>query len=86
MDEDLEQLSKDGGASPLVNKFYRQNATTFKQDKLEFNVSILREVCILSEGDSFGELGLMSSKAKRAATIVCLNDSDFATLDRSSYN
>jgi CRP-like cAMP-binding protein len=35
-------------------------------------------------GQSFGELALIN-KTPRSATIYCLNDSWFATLDKQSY-
>ena len=44
----------------------------------------MREVAILHSGKSFGELGLIRNKP-RAATIKCIEDSHFATLDKYDY-
>lgn len=44
----------------------------------------LKTVSTLSEGDHFGELALTYHKP-RAATIVCKEESDFATLSRFDY-
>jgi CRP-like cAMP-binding protein len=45
----------------------------------------LREVKTLNTGDFFGELAL-STKKPRAATLTCLEDCFFATLDKKFYN
>ena len=42
------------------------------------------EVAQLTEGQSFGELALLNN-APRAATIFCLSDCYFATLDKEDY-
>lgn len=42
------------------------------------------EVTQLQEGQSFGELALLND-APRAATIFCLSNCYFATLDKSEY-
>ena len=45
-----------------------------------------RKVNELFSGQSFGELAIMDEAIKpRSATITCMEDSDFATLDRKSY-
>eukprot|EP01017_Pseudomicrothorax_dubius_P048942 TRINITY_DN9015_c0_g1_i1.p1 TRINITY_DN9015_c0_g1~~TRINITY_DN9015_c0_g1_i1.p1 ORF type:complete len:617 (+),score=78.01 TRINITY_DN9015_c0_g1_i1:73-1923(+) len=44
----------------------------------------LREARILSSGDSFGELALLYNKP-RTATIKCVTDCHFATLDKIAY-
>ncbi len=38
----------------------------------------------LTEGSSFGELALIDKKP-RAATIICITDCDFLTLDKKSF-
>ena len=46
----------------------------------------LKEVKIMRDGDSFGELALLGGKAKkRAATILCKEDTHFAVLDRDNF-
>lgn len=44
----------------------------------------MREVATLGPGKSFGELALIRHKP-RAATIRCLQDTHFATLDKHDY-
>ena len=39
----------------------------------------------LSEGDTFGELAIIS-KSPRAATITCVTDCYFAVMNASDYN
>lgn len=40
---------------------------------------------MLEDGKSFGELALIQHKP-RAATIICKEDTHFATLDRAGYD
>ena len=47
-------------------------------------VEELKEVAVLKEGDSFGELSLISDKP-RAATIICKEFCVFATLNKSDF-
>eukprot|EP00347_Sterkiella_histriomuscorum_P011137 403373617 len=47
-------------------------------------VWIFKEVSTLKEGQSFGELALMTSKP-RAATIQCKKETDLAILDKREY-
>ena len=46
---------------------------------------MLKQVVALGDGFSFGELALLNSKP-RAATIVCLEDCHFATLNRQDFD
>jgi len=50
----------------------------------EVFVDVLTEVKTLSAGSSFGELALIDSK-KRAATIICKEDCDFAVLNKDDF-
>ena len=50
----------------------------------EFTVHELQQKLITTQGQSFGELALMNKKP-RAATITCLKECHFATLDRDNY-
>ena len=43
------------------------------------------EVTILKEGNSFGELALISSQKTRQATIRCLTDCYFGVLEKGDY-
>lgn len=45
----------------------------------------MREVTELGPGKCFGELALLMNKP-RAATVMCLEDSQFATLDKASFH
>lgn len=44
----------------------------------------MREAAILEAGKSFGELALIMQKP-RAATITCIDFTDFATLDKTDF-
>ena len=64
-----------------IDKHMRRSGTIKASRKESFNNSvmierklfIMKEVTLLKEGDSFGELALMSNKP-RAATIYCKGD------------
>lgn len=43
-----------------------------------------REVAVLCSGKTFGELALIRNKP-RAATVRCIEDCHFATLDKNDY-
>jgi CRP-like cAMP-binding protein len=45
----------------------------------------MRVVGELGPGKCFGELALITNKP-RAATVMCLEDSQFATLDKASFH
>jgi CRP-like cAMP-binding protein len=45
---------------------------------------VLEEVAVLKEGQSFGELALITNK-KRNATIVTKENTHFATITKSQY-
>lgn len=49
-----------------------------------YSIWINKEVVQLKAGQSFGELGLTSNKP-RAASIFCLENTDFAVLDKKAY-
>jgi len=78
--EEKKKLSKKNSSSQLK----RTNVRQLDSPK-HYTVTFMQEVAVLLEGDSFGELGLINAQARRAATIICLQDSDFATLDRQTY-
>ena len=50
----------------------------------EIKLMISTEVAKLGDGKSFGELALLHNK-QRAASIVTLEDTCFATMDRHSF-
>ena len=46
----------------------------------------LMEIKTMKTGDSFGELALLGGKAKkRAATVLCKEDTHLAVLDRNNF-
>ena len=54
--------------------------------KLDFYESLewTIESCKIETGGSFGELALISNNP-RAASVVCIKDCYFATLDKTAY-
>lgn len=54
-------------------------------EKLENLGQLFITVAQISSGGSFGELALINDTS-RAATIQCLSDCYFATIDREDYN
>ena len=47
---------------------------------------LMNEVNKMTTGQTFGEIALMSVESTRTATVLCSRDSEFAVLDRMSYN
>ena len=97
-DHALESLQKSGHASysyllTLIEPFdpmrhadlnEDQRNDLRRYDKLE-NLNMFITVANRSSGESFGELALINDTS-RAATIQCLTNCYFATLDREDYN
>ncbi|CAI2373239.1 unnamed protein product [Moneuplotes crassus] len=54
------------------------------KEKVERKVCIMKEVSTLSDGDSFGELALLSNKS-RAATIYCKQDPNRSGFARNKH-
>jgi len=50
-----------------------------------YNVMLLTEAAIMGKGMHFGELALIKAGKKRTATVVTLEDCDFAVMDKKSY-
>lgn len=53
--------------------------------KRYYNVTYLSEVAVLERGMHFGELAIIKTGKKRAATVTCLEDTHFAVMDKRSY-
>ena len=62
-----------------------QTVSSIKLSDLASEDNFYREVSVLSEGSSFGELALLQHKP-RAATIICKERCYIATLDKQSYD
>lgn len=78
--------------APLADKmkkkefFYPTSVSNLLDGKKTNPVKIwmFKEVAVLGEGKSFGELALETSKP-RAATIQCKADTEFAILEKKDY-
>ncbi|CAG9330882.1 unnamed protein product [Blepharisma stoltei] len=70
----------------LQEKFVIDSITKLKEtsDKVEIEVEQLQEVSVLYEGDSFGELALISDRP-RAASVQALERSFLAVLNKSDF-
>jgi len=62
-----------------------QTFTTLYHQSKVYNFVKYKEVAQLGQGDSFGELALMTLKP-RAATITCIEESAFAVMDKERYD
>ena len=68
-----------------VRHFMRTNEFGIKEVvQKEFKFTKRTKVAELSDGKSFGELALLNNKP-RAATIIAIEDTDFATMDKPSF-
>lgn len=54
--------------------------------KLPNTQQIFEKVIELEEGQSFGELALMNTNNRRAATINCIEDCYFAVMDKRTFD
>ena len=55
------------------------------QDKRKEKDFELKEIKTLSSGDSFGEMGLLSERNNRTATIITKSHCDFVVLYKSDF-
>lgn len=62
-----------GVNKPKTLTALKKDSQMFSKSKEGRKILIMKEVSTLSDGDSFGELALMSNKP-RAATIYCKDD------------
>jgi len=63
---------------------YVKQSNGFNDKGEEVFIDVLTEIKTLSAGESFGELALLDNK-KRAASIVCKENCDFAVLDKEDF-
>lgn len=68
----------------MIQKMHAIEALEFDDTTIENVVWMLKEVCQFSSGDSFGELASITNKP-RSATIICMENTDFAVMDKDSY-
>lgn len=68
-----------------IKNFYRTNNYGIKEVvKLTFSYTYMKEVSIIETGGAVGEYALMHKK-KRSATVKCLTDCHFATMNRQGF-
>ena len=51
-----------------------------------FEFRLFKQVAVIKEGYSFGELALIEEKGKRKASIQCIEDSEFVIFTRKNYD